>query len=56
MISVSLNTMKLAAAIAPKATLVAPVKLVPVIVTVVPPAVEPDVGATAVTLGKGVPF
>jgi hypothetical protein len=31
--------------------LVAPVKLVPVTVTTVPPPVVPDVGVTAVTVG-----
>ena len=40
---------------APKATTVAPVKLVPVIVTVVPPAVVPELGLTAVTVGGVVP-
>ncbi len=39
---------------APKATTVAPVKLVPVIVTVVPPAVVPELGLTAVTVGADV--
>ena len=38
---------------APNFTAVAPVKLVPVIVTVVPPAVGPEVGLTAVTVGAG---
>jgi hypothetical protein len=32
---------------------VAPVKLVPVMVTLVPPAVRPLFGATAVTVGAG---
>jgi hypothetical protein len=40
-----------AAAVLPKLTPVAPVKLVPVMVTLVPPAVVPDVGLTAVTVG-----
>jgi hypothetical protein len=35
----------------PNLTAVAPVKFVPVIVTAVPPAVEPPVGDTAVTVG-----
>ncbi len=41
---VSETTVKLVAAVAPKATAVAPVKPVPVMVTVVPPAVGPEVG------------
>ena len=43
--------MKLEAAVAPKSTAVAPVKLVPVMVTEVPPAVGPEVGATELTVG-----
>jgi hypothetical protein len=39
------------AALAPKSTAVAPVKLVPVMVTLVPPAVVPEVGLTPVTVG-----
>ena len=39
------------AAVEPNDTLVAPVKFVPVIVTLVPPAVGPDVGETDVTVG-----
>ena len=39
------------AVVAPNFTPVAPVKLVPVRVTLVPPAVVPLVGATAVTVG-----
>ena len=35
----------------PKSTAVAPVKLVPVIVTVVPPVLGPEVGLTPVTVG-----
>jgi hypothetical protein len=42
---------KLVAALAPKVTAVAPVNLVPVIVTEVPPAVDPDVGAIEITVG-----
>jgi hypothetical protein len=38
------TTTTLVAATPPTVTLVAPVKLVPVIVIAVPPAVEPDVG------------
>ncbi len=37
----------------PNFTTVAPVKPVPVTVTVVPPAVEPEVGLTPVTVGTG---
>ena len=44
-------TLKVVAAVAPKVTAVAPVKLVPVIVTVVPPAPGPDVGEIDVTVG-----
>ena len=42
---------KLAAGVAPKLTAVAPVKSVPVIVTLVPPAAGPDDGLTLVTAG-----
>ena len=48
------TTLKLVAATEPKATFVAPVKPVPVIVTVVPPAVVPEVGETLVMAGAGV--
>ena len=48
---VVLLTVKVVAAVAPKATAVAPVKLVPVTVTEVPPATGPEVGLTAVTVG-----
>ena len=44
-------TVKLVAAVAPNLTAVAPVKLVPVMTTLVPPAVGPDVGASPVTVG-----
>src|SRR5262249_21666310 len=44
-------TVKLAAATAPKETAPAPVKPVPVMITDVPPAVEPDVGLRLVTAG-----
>jgi len=44
-------TVKLVAATKPKTTLVAPVKPVPVMVTVEPPAVGPDVGEMEVTVG-----
>jgi hypothetical protein len=44
-------TVKLAAARVPKATLVAPRKLVPVITTTVPPCVGPLAGANEVIVG-----
>ena len=47
-------TWKLVAAVVPNLTDVAPVKLVPVIVTVVPPSVEPLVGVKEVIVGAGV--
>ena len=50
-ISVAETTVKLVAATVPKSTLVAPVKPVPVMVTVVPPAVVPEVGEIEVTAG-----
>ena len=50
----ALTTITLVAALPPMVTAVAPVKLVPVIVTLVPPAVVPLFGATAVTVGAGV--
>ncbi len=48
---VPLLTVKVVAAVEPNDTPVAPVKLVPVIVTVFPPAVGPAVGLRAVTVG-----
>ena len=51
MICVALSTVKDVAAVLPKLTAVAPVKVVPVITTLVPPAVVPDAGATAVIVG-----
>ena len=53
MIWVDETTVKLVAATVPKSTLVAPVKPVPVMVTVVPPPVGPDVGEMLVTVGAG---
>jgi hypothetical protein len=50
-IVVSLTTSRFVAADVPKSTVVAPVKLVPVIVTGVPPASEPLVGFRPVTVG-----
>src|SRR6185312_8438916 len=56
-IDVSLLTVKLVAAIAPKLTAVVPRKFVPVIVTTVPPASGPLLGETLMTVGGGVmPF
>ena len=48
---VSLLTEKLVAVFGPNATAVAFVKLLPLIVTVVPPAAEPEVGLMLVTAG-----
>lgn len=50
-IVVAETTLKLLAAVAPNATAVAPVKLLPVIVTTVPPGALPEVGEIAVTAG-----
>ena len=52
-IEVAEITTRLVAEVPPTVTLVAPVKLVPVIVIAVPPRVEPVVGATAVIVGAG---
>ena len=51
MIWVALLTVKEAAALLPKLTAVAPEKLVPVMVTLVPPDVGPVFGLTLVTVG-----
>ncbi|GAA2344866.1 hypothetical protein Scani_33490 [Streptomyces caniferus] len=51
MICVSEMTVNEGACVAPNRTAVAPVKPVPVTVTVVPPAVEPEVGETELTAG-----
>src|SRR5438105_21343 len=48
---VSESTVKVAGAPAPKLTALAPVKLVPVIVTTVPPDDGPVLGETPVTVG-----
>ena len=45
------TTVKLVAAVVPKVTAVAPVNVAPVMVTVVPPSVEPERGVTAVRVG-----
>ena len=50
-IDVALFTVKLVALVLPKRTAVAPVKSVPVIVTVVPPAVGPLFGLTDEIVG-----
>lgn len=50
-ICVALSTVKLVAAVLPKLTALAPVKLVPVTTTLVPPAVVPLFGVTAVIVG-----
>ena len=50
---VSETTLKPLAATLPNATLVAPVNPLPVIVTVVPPAVVPDDGEIDVVVGAG---
>ena len=50
---VALLTMTPVAAVAPKSTAVAPLRLVPVTVTEVPPAWGPLFGLTAVTVGAG---
>src|SRR5579863_33707 len=49
----ALLTVKLVAATLPNFTALAPVKLVPVMVTMVPPAVEPEAGLRPVTVGGG---
>ena len=50
-IDVELTTVTPVAAVAPNATVAPLMKLVPVIVTDVPPPVGPDVGLTLVTAG-----
>src|SRR5262249_45706229 len=50
-ISVSEITVKAVAALVPKVTALAPVNLLPVMYTTVPPAVLPEVGLIAVTEG-----
>ena len=53
-IDVAEFTVKPVALVAPNLTAVAPVKLVPVIVTLVPPAVGPAVGEIEVTVGAAI--
>jgi hypothetical protein len=50
-IDVALSTVYVLAGVPPKLTAVAPVKLVPAIVTEVPPAAGPEDGLTRVTVG-----
>jgi hypothetical protein len=50
---VGLVTVKLAAAVAPKSTAVAPMKPLPLMVTALPPLVEPEWGLTVVMVGVG---
>jgi hypothetical protein len=50
-IEVSLTTVTFVAATPPIVTPVAPVKFVPVIVTLVPPPVGPEIGLMALTVG-----
>ncbi|MNF05498.1 hypothetical protein D3C80_2052420 [compost metagenome] len=50
-ICVALLTVKPLAAVAPKVTAVAPEKLVPLMITFVPPAAGPAVGEIEVTVG-----
>jgi hypothetical protein len=50
-ISVALTTTMLAAAVPPNVTVAPAAKFVPVIVTAVPPAVEPLLGDTLLTAG-----
>src|SRR5579872_5277044 len=50
-IEVSETSVKSVAAVGPNSTFVAPVKPVPVIVTVLPPSVGPEEGLTDVTAG-----
>ena len=51
---VELTTATLVAATPPTVTLLAPVKLVPVMVIVVAPAMGPSIGATVVMVGRAI--
>ena len=53
MIVVAFTTVMLVAVVPPMVTEVAPVRLVPVIVTGVPPTVGPEVGLMLVKVGAG---
>ena len=50
---VELVTCTVVPGVVPKSTAVTVVKLVPVTVTVVPPAAGPEVGVTLATVGEG---
>ena len=52
MIIVELKTVTLVASMSPKVTAVAPVKFVPVMVTLVRPVIGPVAGATLTTVGR----
>ena len=52
MIDVTFSTEKLVAAVPPKVTAVAPVKFVPVMLTLVPPARGPVGGNMLTTVGR----
>ena len=52
-IEVALFTVKVVALFPPNFTAVAPLRFVPVMVTLVPPVVGPDVGLIEVTVGAG---
>ena len=52
-IEVDETTVTLVAATVPKSTVAPGIKLVPVMVTEVPPVVGPEVGLTVVTIGAG---
>ena len=54
MIVVLLTTLTLVAAFPPKVAAAPVTKFVPVIVTVVPPSVDPDEGDTLLTVGEEV--
>ena len=55
-IEVLLATVTFVAAVPPKLTVAPARKPVPVMVTAVPPAVEPLVGEIALTVGAGFPY
>jgi hypothetical protein len=55
-ILVELNTLTLVAGMPLMVTAVAPVKLIPVMVMVVPPATGPIVGEISVRIGTGTPL
>jgi len=52
-ISVAETTVTFVAPVVPKSTVVAPIRLVPVMVTGVPPTAGPEAGVTDVTVGTG---